>query len=64
MKLGYSEPEPWVIAINSMTHNQAIRLGKVMGDMGLTGQFLGGSLAKNMERFLKWQLEHGSEGGE
>ena len=65
MKPDYSKPEAWVIVVDSMNHNQAIELGKVMGSMGLTGQFLGGDLARNMQRFSKWQREHeGSKGGE
>ena len=65
MKPDYSKPEAWVIVVDSMSHNQAIDLGKAMGSMGLTGQFLAGDMARNMQRFSKWQREHGdSKGGE
>ena len=64
MTFDYAKPTEWVIVIDSMSHNQAVELGKTMGQMGLTGQFLGGSLARNLQRFSKWQREHGQEGGE
>ena len=60
----YSQREPWVIVVDSMSHDQAMELGKTMGSMGLTGQFLGGDLARNMQRFSKWQREHEQKGGE
>ena len=58
-----ARPEAWVIVVDGMSHDQAVALGKAMGGMGLTGQFLAGGLARNMQRFSKWQREHGDQRG-
>ena len=64
MTLDGKKTTEWVIVVDAMSHDQAVELGKAMGSMGLTGQFLGGSLARNLQRFSKWQRERESEGGE
>lgn len=63
-RLDPNAPEEWVIVVDSMSHNQAMELGKAMGKMGLTGQFLSGSLARNLQRFSKWLREQNRKGGE
>lgn len=64
MTFDKTKPEEWVIVVDSMSRDQAIELGKAMGKMGLTGQFLGGNLARNLQRFSKWQREQDQKGGE
>ena len=52
--LDYTEPcGPWLIVIDKMDYDQAGELGKTMGERGLTGRFMRGTVADNMADLAK-----------
>ena len=57
-------PHAWVISIDSMSIAKAREIGRILGQNGVHGHFLDGSMATNINRYAKWRQAQRGKGGE
>lgn len=49
----YGKPVPWVIVIEAMDYEKACEIGRLLGANGVTGRFLSGTVASNLNDYAR-----------